>query len=74
MYIKINHSSKVNSNSLANLVLFTDEKFNIIGLKKHLSSSEFSYINDLLKNSDLKKNLLFFKVNSKKTIFLISLK
>ena len=66
MSIKINYSSKVNGNSLANLVLFADEKFNNIGLKKYLSSSEFSYINDLLKNSDLKKNLLIFEINSKK--------
>ena len=29
---------------------------------------------DLLKTSDLKKNLLLFEINSKKTIFLISIK
>ena len=57
-----------------NLVLFVGENYNINDLKKHISNSEFSYINDLLKNSDLKKNLLFFEVNSKKTIFLISIK
>ena len=51
-----------------------DEKFNISGLKKHISNSELSYISDLLKNSDLKKNLLVFEVNSKKTIFLVSIK
>ena len=43
----------------ANLVLFSDEKFSLNNLKKFLSNSEFSYINDLLKTSDLKKNLLF---------------
>jgi leucyl aminopeptidase len=51
-----------------------DEKFNIGGLKKHISNSELSYISDLLKNSDLKKNLLIFEINSKKTIFLVSIK
>ena len=66
MAIKINYSNKVNSKSSANLVLFTDEKFNINGLKKHLSNSEFSYIYDLLKTNDLKKNLFVFEVNSKK--------
>jgi leucyl aminopeptidase len=40
------------------------------GIKKYISSSEFSYISDLLKNSDLKKDLLVFEINSKKTIFL----
>jgi len=74
MTIKINYSNKVNGKSSTNLVLFTEENFNINGLKKHLSNVEFSYINDLLKNSDLKKNLLFFEVNSKKTIFLVSIK
>jgi leucyl aminopeptidase len=58
----------------ANLVLFTDENFEITGFKKHLSKEEFSYIKDLLKTSDLKKNLLCFKINSKKTIFLVSIK
>ena len=58
----------------ANLVLFADENFEITGFKKHLSKEEFSYIKDLLKTSDLKKNLLCFKINSKKTIFLVSIK
>ena len=66
MPIKINLSNKVSSKSSANVVLFADEKFNINGLKKHLSNTEFSYINDLLKSSDLKKNMFVFEVNSKK--------
>ena len=74
MTIKINYSNKTSSKSSINLVLFTEENFNISGLKKYFSNAEFSYISDLLKNSDLKKNLLFFEVNSKKTIFLISIK
>ena len=60
MSIKINYSKKANSKLSANQVLFTDEKFNINRLKKHLSNSEYSYINDLLKTSDLKKNLFVF--------------
>jgi len=74
MSIKINHSNNATSKSLANLVLFVDEKFNINGLKKHLTSPEFSYIHDLLRNSDLEKNLLIFEVSSKKKIILISIK
>ena len=71
MSIQIVYKNKDNSN---NLVLFVDENFNIGGLKKHISNIEFSYISDLLKTSDLKKNLLFFEVSSKKTIFLVSIK
>ena len=62
---KINSLNKVSSN----LILFVDENFNINGLKKHISNSEFLYISDLLKNGDLKKDLLVFEINSKKTIF-----
>jgi leucyl aminopeptidase len=74
MSIKINYSKKTSKKSLGNLVLFADEKFSINALKKYLSNSEFSYINDLLKTSDLKKNLFVFEVNSKKKIVLISIK
>ena len=74
MSVKINYSGKTISKSSANLVLFSNEKFNISNLKKDLSNSEFSYINDLLKSSDLKKNLLVFELNSKKKIVLISIK
>jgi len=74
MSIQINYKNNDLKKTPTNLVLFVEENFNISGLKKFISSSEFSYISDLLKNSDLKKNLLFFKVNSKKTIFLVSIK
>ena len=74
MSIKINYLKKTNSNPSSNLVLFSDDKFNVSGLKKYLSGSEFSYISDLLKTSDLKKNIFVFEVNSKKKIVLISIK
>ena len=74
MSIKINYSNKKNSKSLSNIVLFADEKFNITSLKKHLPNSDFSYINDLLKTSDLKKNIFVFEINSKRKIVLISIK
>ncbi len=74
MAIKINYSNKISGNTTANLILFSDDKFKLNNLKKHISNSEFSYISDLLKISDLKKNLLVFEVNSKKKIILISIK
>jgi leucyl aminopeptidase len=74
MSIQINYKKNGLKKPSTNLVLFVDEKFNISPIKKHISNAEFSYINDLLKNNDLKKNLLFFEVNSKKTIFLVSIK
>ena len=74
MTIQINYKKKSSINASSNLILFVDEKFNIGTLKKYISNNEFSYISDLLKNSDLKKDLLFFDINSKKTIFLVSIK
>ena len=74
MSIQINYKNNSSKKPSTNLILFVEENFNINGLKKLISNTEFSYINDLLKNNDLKKNLLFFEVNSKKTIFLVSIK
>ena len=74
MTVQINYKSSSSKKNSSNLVLFVDEKFNISELKKDISNSEFSYISDLLKTSDLKKDLLFFEINSKKTIFLVSIK
>ena len=74
MTIQINYKPGSLKKFSLNLVLFVDEKFNISSLKKYISNSEFSYISDLLNTSDLKKDLLFFEINSKKTIFLVSIK
>ncbi len=73
MSLKINYLKKTNLNS-NHLVLFTNDNFKISGLKKYLSNSEFSYISELLKSSDLKKNILLFDLNSKKKIILVSIK
>ena len=74
MSIKINYSSKTYNKSSDNIVLFSNEKFNITNLEKYLSKSEYSYIQELLKTSDLKKNLFVFEVNSKKKVVLVSIK
>ena len=74
MSIKINYLKKADPEISANLVLFSNDKFNINSLKKYLTDKEFTYISDLLKTSDLKKNLFVYEVNSKKKIVLISIK
>ena len=74
MTVQINYKNYSLKTNMANLVLFVDENYNISGLKKYISNTEFSYISDLLKTSDLKKDLLFFEINSKKTVFLVSIK
>ena len=54
MSIKVNFQKKLKNNS-SNLVLFSNEKFNVKNLKNYLTTQEFSYISDLLKNADTKK-------------------
>jgi len=74
MSIKINYTKKTSNKSSSNLVLFVDDKFSVSHLKRYISNIEFSYINDLLKTSDLKKKIFVYELNSKKKIVLISIK
>ena len=74
MNIKVNFKKQVFSKYNANLILFADEKFNITGLKKHISNSEYSYISDIIKKKDTKKKIVTFDISSKKKIILVSLK
>ena len=60
MAVKISYTSKKNNDRSGNSVLFVDEKFDLRTLKKSFSNSEFTYINDLLKTSDLKKKFICF--------------
>ena len=55
-----NSSSKTNS---FNLIMFSDENFNISPLKKHISSSEYNFIKDLIKTMDNKKKILSFDIS-----------
>ena len=66
MSIKIIYTKNTVKKTSANMVLFCGEAFNIKNLKNFLSLSEFNYISDILKTSDLKKNLHTFEINSKK--------
>jgi len=73
MTIKINYNNSGSKNNIINSILFVDNNFDISQLKKHISKNEYQYISDLLKNSDLKKDLMFFDISSKKKIFLVSI-
>ena len=74
MSVKISYSNKKFTNSLSNIVFFTNEKFNIKDFRKNLSDSEFFFISDLLKTSDFKKNILIFELSSKRKVILVSIK
>ena len=72
MSVTINYKYKSTKNNSSNLVLFTDEKFNIFALKKLISSNEYSFISDLIKTKDIKKKIISFDVSSKRKIILVS--
>ncbi|MBD1141247.1 leucyl aminopeptidase [Pelagibacterales bacterium SAG-MED39] len=74
MSIKINYKNNGPKKPSNNLVLFSDDKFNLKSLKKYISIQEFSYVQDLLKTSDLSKNLFVFELSSKKKLVLVSIK
>ncbi len=74
MPIKITYSNNTKNKNLSNLILFSNEKFEVKYIKKFLSKNDFSYINDILKTSELKKKILVFEVSSKKKIILVSIK
>ena len=74
MSLKINYKNTSLKKISKNIVLFVDEKFSLVHLKKYISKLEFSYVSDLLKTSDLKKNIIFFELSSKKKIVLVSIK
>ena len=61
MPVKITYSNNTKNKNLSNLILFSDEKFEVKYIKKFLSKNDFSYINDLLKTSDLKKKNISFR-------------
>ena len=73
MTIQINYKKNNKKNTFTNLVLFVDEKFNILDLKPHISKTDYNFIFDILKVSDKKKNFLNFNIFSKKQIFLVSI-
>jgi len=74
MTVQINYKNSSSKKNSSNLVLFVDEKFNINGLKKHILSSDYNYISDLIKKRDEKKKIIAFDISSKKKIILVSLK
>ena len=74
MSVQINYKNSITKKNIANLVLFVDEKFNISSLKKHILSTEYSFIADLIKSRNLKKKILTFDLSSKQKIILVSIK
>jgi len=74
MSVKINYSKNTSTKPSGNNVFYVNDKFSISQLTKYISKSEINYIGNLLRNEDLKKNILVYEINSKRKIILISIK
>tara|TARA_Y100000591_G_scaffold95121_1_gene80570 strand:- start:137 stop:760 length:624 start_codon:yes stop_codon:yes gene_type:complete len=73
MTVQIKYKNSLSKKNTSNLILFADEKFNILKLKKQISGLEYSFISDLLKTANLKNKIVTFDISSKKKIILISI-
>ena len=75
MIIKDNFSKFSNISKLSGCIaFFTNEKSEIIHLKKYLSTSDHKNLNVLLKNKNKKKGLQSFDLNPNQKIVLVSIK
>ena len=74
MSVQINYKNITSKHKASNIVMFVNEKFNFLTLKKHISSAEFSFLSDLIKSKDLTKKIISFDISSKRKIILVSLK
>ena len=74
MSITINYKNSFQNSKLSNQILFVDEKFDIFSAKKYIKTSDYLFISDMIKSKDLSHKIITFDINSKKKIFLISLK
>ena len=66
MALNINYKNSISKHNSSNHLLFVDENFNILSLKKYVLINQYSYISDLIKTANKKKKFLSFDINSKK--------
>ena len=66
---------KENSDKLAKtFVLFADEGFRALALKKTLLANKVSFVNEIIKKNESKnKKFLAFNLNSNQKVFLVSI-
>ena len=74
MNIKIKNTKNTNSNNNpVNYLFFYKDKFEINLLKKFFNKIELRFIEQILKNKNQKKKIIFFDLNPKKSISLIKI-
>ena len=53
-----NYKNAVSKKNITNVIYLVNVKFNIQSLEKYTNNSEYSFLSDLLKTSDIKKEIL----------------
>ena len=75
MSVQVVYKNKAKTSNLSEIVLFSDEKFQIKNGKNIFSKAQIAYIEKILKNKKKsKKNFISFNINEKTNLILISLK
>ena len=75
MSVQVVNKNKAKTSDLGEIVLFSDEKFQIKNGKSIFSKSQIEYIEKTLKNKKKsKKSFISFNLNEKTNLILISLK
>ena len=75
MSVQVVYKNKAKTSDLGEIVLFSDEKFQIKSGKSIFSKAQIVYIEKILKNKKKsKKNFISFNINEKTNLILISLK
>jgi len=63
MIINIKYNKAINNKLITNYALFSRENYNVSNLKSYFSNSEISSIKEIIKNLNLKKNIISFNLN-----------
>jgi len=63
MIINIKYNKAINNKLIANYALFSRENYSVSNLKSYFSNSEISSIKEIIKNLNLKKNIISFNLN-----------
>ncbi|WP_440654555.1 leucyl aminopeptidase [Candidatus Pelagibacter sp. HIMB1506] len=74
MTLNISYRNNLSKTKFSHLIFFVDEKYNLSSLKKNFTETENRFIFDILNSRNLSKKIISFDLNSKKKIFLISIK
>ena len=75
MSVQVVYKNKAKTSDIVDIVLFSDEKFQIKNGKSIFSKAQIAYIEKILKNKkNIKTKFISFNINEKTNIILISLK